>query len=283
MKIILVCVGNFQNYILYNIKNLILFKNYDIVVICNREFFYNFEGYDIKLIDIASLNLNEYENKSNLDRQFRNGFWHYCSMRLFILYEYIKQNNFLNCIHIENDVMVYENLDNINFNNIEKLCVPYDRNDRAIPSIIFIPNYFSMEQIIKNYNYYNNDMQNIGFYNKAIIERLPIYINIYEDEKKDLVENFSKYNKIFDAAAIGQYLGGVDERNISGDTRGFINPDSIVKYNNHEYFWIKEKNLYKPFIKINDKLIQIINLHIHSKKLQNFMGDNPMENTFIKI
>jgi hypothetical protein len=40
MKIIFVCVGNFQEYILDNIKNLKLFKNNDIVVITESKFFH---------------------------------------------------------------------------------------------------------------------------------------------------------------------------------------------------------------------------------------------------
>ena len=39
MKIILVSIGNFQEYILDNIKNLLLFNNNNITVITNKEFF----------------------------------------------------------------------------------------------------------------------------------------------------------------------------------------------------------------------------------------------------
>ena len=91
----------------------------------------------------------------------------------------------------------------------------------------------------------------------------------------------SKY--IFDGAAIGQYLGGVDKRNQDGDTRGFVNETCIVKYNNFEFFWIKKDNLYRPHIYINLKYIPIINLHVHSKELNKFMGNNPLENKLIKF
>ena len=47
MKIILVSVGNFQEYILDNIKNLLLFNNNDITVITNKDFFYKFNDYII--------------------------------------------------------------------------------------------------------------------------------------------------------------------------------------------------------------------------------------------
>ncbi len=109
MKIILVCIGNFQSYILDNIKNLIAFGNKDIDVIISPEFTCYFDNLDINIINAN--NLNDFNFNSNLDKNFRNGFWHLCSKRLFLLYAHIRENNLQNCIHIENDVMIYENLD----------------------------------------------------------------------------------------------------------------------------------------------------------------------------
>ena len=95
---------------------------------------------------------------------------------------------------------------------------------------------------------------------------------------------FNKFNCIFDAAAIGQYLGGIDPRNQIGDTRGFINETCFIKYNNYTFFWIiNENGLYQPHIFINNNYIKIINLHIHSKNLNKFFGNNPKETKLIKI
>ena len=85
MKIILVSVGNFQEYILDNIKNLLLFNNNDITVITNKDFFYKFNDYIIELIDCNYLSDNNFNVNSQLDKGFRNGFWHLCSIRLFYL------------------------------------------------------------------------------------------------------------------------------------------------------------------------------------------------------
>ena len=57
-------------------------------------------------------------------------------------------------------------------------------------------------------------------------------------------ENFQEFNSIFDAAAIGQYLGGVDPRNSPGDTRGFVNETCVVNYDKYEFTWIKKENFY---------------------------------------
>ena len=272
MKVILISIGNFQEYILYNIKNLLLHGNNDITVITNLEFFSYFNKYSIELIDYNTLDDLNYNKKSQLDRNFRNGFWYFASLRLFYLYSYIKKYNIEHCVHIENDVLVYENLDSLTKKDF--VYAPFDSYNRVIPSFIYIPNHETFKPVIDNYNNTLNDMENLAKFN--FIKPLPI-IPIINNEMIKFNENFDEFNCIFDAAAIGQYLGGIDPRNQGGDTRGFINETCIIKYNNYKFFWIKENNLYNPFLLINNKLIKIINLHIHSKQLQNFLSDNPIE------
>ena len=108
--------------------------------------------------------------------------------------------------------------------------------------------------------------------NKDICITLPI---IKYNEKYDKIdiynENYEKFKGIFDGAAIGQYLGGVDPRNKAGDTSGFINETCVVKYNNYNFTWIKNKDGFKlPYIIIDNENIPIFNLHIHSKNLSKF-------------
>jgi hypothetical protein len=281
MKVILISIGNFQEYIIENIKNLLLYNNTDITVITEKPFFYLLKDFtNIELIDCRILDDLNYNNTSNLDKGYRNGFWHLCSLRLFYLYSYIKKYNIINSIHLENDVMLYENLDKLKpfFKNI--VYATFDSYDRVIPGIIYIPNGDAFKPIIENYNNNLNDMQNLAKFNETVIEPLPIYPII--DNINKFNKNYNDFNCIFDAAAMGQYLGGVDKRNQDGDTRGFINETCVIKYNNYEFKWIKENDLYKPYVIINNKLIQIINLHIHSKELYKFLSDNPIENKYIK-
>lgn len=283
MKIILVCLQNFQDYILDNVKNLFLFNNFEVTIITNKCFFDKFKNLNINLIDCDDLDDFKYNTQSNIDKQFRNGFWHLCSLRLFYLYSYIKKFNLENVIHIENDVHVYDNLENHKNKFTEnKVYATYDCDNRVIPGIIFIPNYQSFEPIINNYNFNLNDMQNLALFDENTILPLPIFTNIFSNHK--ITKLYNNFSCIFDAAAMGQYLGGVDPRNQSGDTRGFINETCLIKYNNYKFFWIiNELGLYQPFICVNGNYIQIINLHIHSKNLNRFMADNPKETKFIPI
>jgi hypothetical protein len=286
MKVILVSAGIFQDYLLDNIKNLILHNNTDITLITESKYFDRLIDYpNVELVDCQSLLSDEviaFHTNSRLDRQFRSGFWHLCSLRLFYIYEYIKNNNLTNVVHIENDVLVYEDLENIkNYFKKDKVYAPFDSPIRVIPSVIFIPNYNAFKPIIDNYNYYLNDMQNLAQFDEIIIEPLPIFI--INDNITKFNKNYFDFGCIFDAAAMGQYLGGVDKRNDSNDTRGFVNETCVIKYDDYNFIWKKKNELFVPYIKVGSLMIKIINLHIHSKDLQNFLSDNPIEQKFIPI
>lgn len=281
MEIILVCVGNFQEYILDNIKNLLLFNNNNITVITNNDFFNYFNNYKINLINCDELYDNNFNINSQLDKEFRNGFWHYCSLRLFYVYSYIKQHNLQNCIHLENDVITYVDFNEIKQNFKEnKIYGTFDSNDRVIPGILYIPNYESFKPIIDNYNFNMNDMENLAKFNETVILPLPIFPVINGNIVK-FNKLFFDFNMIFDGAAIGQYLGGIDPRNQTGDTRGFINETCVIKYNKYKFEWIKINDLFVPYIVINSNKYKICNLHIHSKKVNNFIANNPIENYLI--
>lgn len=280
MNIVLVCINNFQEYILDNINQLIRLNHENIYVLTNKEFFPMFEEFTAKihLINIDELNENyNYYSKTNIDKNFRNGFWALTSLRFFYIYEFMKVYNIKDVIHLENDVLIYYNCSNI-INNFEKeyLYIPFDTFKRNISSIMYIPSYELFKKILDNYDYSKNDMENFCLIkNKTnLIKTIPIFPkfnNIDNDEINFVSENFHKFSCIFDAAAIGQYLGGVDPRNDSSNTIGFVNETCVIKYNNFKFIWKEIYDIRRPFLIIDNVEYIIFNLHIHSKKLKNFM------------
>lgn len=277
-NIILVLLENFQEYIIDNIQNLHHFGNHDITVITDEHLQKHLVDQNVNIVLTSSLNLKHFEKKDKSDVNFRNGFWKFTSMRLFCIYEYMKSRKINNCFHVENDVMTYLPLHTLNMEH--KLYLTMDNHDRCIPSIMYIPSYQFMDDLISSFDFANNDMINLAqFYqkNKHICKAFPIINNqcgIYS-------ENFDEFNMIFDAAAIGQYLGGVDPRNISCNTVGFVNETCVVDYSKYQFYWINCNGRFVPHIYI-DMLIPIANLHIHCKKLCNFSGSMPKEFNLIK-
>lgn len=289
LNIILVSVGNFQDYIIDNISQLIKLQYKSIYVITNKHFFPKLDIYkdNIKLIDPDQYNITNFKNNTKLNKKFRNGFWVYASMRLYLVCELIKKENLVNCIHIENDVLLYKNFESYNFEN--KLHLSIDglfwinekkgilSNDfRCIPGILYIPSYNELKFALDNFNYTKDDMFNLGEFYKNNKDKCITFPIIKKNSKynydNNYSTNYSKFNGIFDAAAIGQYLGGVDPRNIKGSSVGFINEVCVVKYNNYNFEIIIDNKGHKlPYIIIDNEKIPVYTLHIHSKNLKQFL------------
>lgn len=235
--------------------------------------------------------------KFNNMSEFRDGFWVSTTARFFYIYTFMKIFNISNVFHIENDVMIYKKLEflydyiskNFKDNYINKICMIQDAPNRVIPSLMFFPDTDSLYKLTTHITttldkslYFMNDMNLLGtFDDKYLLEIDPVKL-----QKTD--------NLIFDGAAIGQYLGGVDTKNlptnskdedfekikisINNPTKGFINETSQFKPNTCIYL----KNTVhlddlkvKPKVfsckkKDNNKLNHIANLHIHSKQLYQF-------------
>lgn len=279
MNIVLVCINNFQDYIIDNINQLNKLNHKNIYIITNQHLNTYFENIkNINLINIEELNDDyNFYNKTKLDKQFRNGFWTLTSLRFFYLYSFIKKYNINNVIHIENDVLIYYNIEILK-NNLsnEYIYIPFDTFNRNIASIMYIPNHDILKKILDNYDINKNDMDNFAYIKRKtnLIQNFPIFneYNSENNEIKFVSTNYDKFNFIFDAAAIGQFIGGVDPRNQSGDTSGFVNETCIIKYNNYTINWKYLDNIKKPFINIDNINIPIFNLHIHCKNLKKFIN-----------
>ena len=281
MNIVLVCVGNFQEYIIVNIKQLLRLGHQNIYVLTNTDLLMHFAEYNletrVKIINVDTLNDTfRYYEKTSLDKDFRGGFWALTSMRFFYIYEFMQQYNVEDVIHLENDVLVYYNCTEIT-KRVDRQFVymPFDRFTRNIASIMYIPSAIVFKRVLYNYDYNLNDMENFSRIRSKdnIIRNFPIYPsnNSLNSEIKFVSENFDSFGFVFDAAAIGQYLGGIDPRNHPGDTRGFVNETCVIKYNKFKFIWGNFNGIKKPFIIINDIKFPIFNLHIHHKNLQDFV------------
>lgn len=270
-NIVLVSVGVFQSYILDNIRQLIQL-DFNIHVITDKAYFPRLSEFSnrIHCIDAHTLDIQYFNKKTRLNKRFRGGFWNNASKRLFLVYEYLKKFNIQHVIHLENDVLLYNKMQ---FDMDNKMYITMDAMRRCIPGIMYIPDYSFMDDLIKNYNYKKNDMVNMAMFyhrNKDTVKTFPI---IHTGSKSMYNVNFNEFGSIFDGAAMGQYLGGVDPRNKGGDTRGFVNETCVVKYDIYKFRWKKIGNVLTPHLEADGKLIPINNLHIHCKNLKKFMMD----------
>ena len=279
MNIVLVCLNNYQEYIIDNINQLIKLDHPNVFVITHPHLFSNFNIFEQKIHLINANLLNDsynFENNTKLDKSFRNGFWYLASLRFFYIYEFMKTYNIDNVIHLENDVLIYYNVNElINSVNNKFLYIPFDSYQRNIPSIMYIPNKDIFKIVLDNYDFNKNDMENFASIKTKtnLVQNFPIFItnNNLTKEQQFVSTNSNNFPFIFDAAAIGQYLGGVDPRNSAGDTKGFVNETCVIKYNNYCIWFEETSGTKKPFIEIDGFKVPIFNLHIHSKNLTEFV------------
>ena len=279
MNIVLTCLKIFQEYILINIEQLIKLGHQNIYVVTNSHLLDKFDEYKSKINLIDADGLDEsynFNSISSLDSKFRNGFWKLTSLRLFYIYEFMKKYNVANVIHLENDVLIYYNCDELSLLlNKDYMYIPFDTYKRNIASIMYIPDEAIFKKILDEYNFNKNDMENFSIIKQktGLIQNFPIFVKEFTttDEEEFVSMNSEIFPYIFDGAAMGQYLGGVDPRNISGDTRGFVNETCIIKYNKYTFLFKELDGINRPYITISNKEIPIFNLHIHSKALDKFV------------
>ena len=273
-SLVLVCLENFQEYILTNIAQLLRLGHTEIYVLTNQHLFHEFEpfNYILKLVDVETLeDPFDFKGKSSLDKEFRCGFWFHTSARFFVIHAFMLKHGLKDVIHIENDVLLYYNVDEeFDYGNDKKMYIPFDTYERNIASIVYIPDADIFSKILEHYDFGKNDMYNFSEIRKRtqLIQNLPIFVDGEGStlERAFVTNGFKKY--IFDAAAIGQLVGGVDPRNAAGDTRGFVNETCVIKYKEEgEIIWKEVDGFNKPFIKIFTKKVPIFNLHIHCKNL----------------
>ena len=213
--------------------------------------------------------------------QFRDGFWVSTTSRFFYILAFMKTFNVKNTFHIENDNMLFVPFDEITHKaidkmEIEKIYTVSDAPNRVVPSILFFPSINALEslttfisQVVSQTDNFINDMDILGMYGKK--KSFPIFPN--------------DTGLIFDGAAIGQYLGGVDPNNLENKTIltvydnptiGFINETCIMKPKDYKFAKrpVTMDQLRTPieiYTCIDGKRInKVVNLHIHSKQLYQF-------------
>jgi hypothetical protein len=300
---------NFPEYIYDSLyQTLLVSHNINIYVLTNKKYIsqirekisnFNLDLYlthgwrnAIQIIPIEIIPYPEkyetyFNSVSSSLKEFRNNFWLHTTSRFFYLYEFIKAFELTNVFHIENDVMLYENLSKLRENVVDKnsLYVVKDNPQRVVPSIIYIPIDYTLNDFIE---FVLNNRVNDTFSND--MELLGSYPNVVNFPFK--IEDSSTY--IFDGAAIGQYLGGIDPKNTSmynngkneviiydNPTKGFINETSEFKPDEAKYIdkdmiienvskSLRFPYLLKGYSNNSFTLKQIANLHIHSKQLYQF-------------
>jgi hypothetical protein len=207
-------------------------------------------------------------------KEFRDNFLQRASSRFILINNYAKKVGLQSFFHIENDVLLLHDLTQINdvlSNSKYSACFVIDNFGRCVPSIIWFRDSLITEKLSSfiNKNNNNDDMFNLFYFyynNTKNVTNFPILPNDHYVLRRDCIDysnNFDMFGCVFDGAAIGQYLFGIDPRNNPNNTVGFINETtnfdpSIFSYKKYG------DSLYMIH---NDIKTKIANIHLHCKNM----------------
>jgi hypothetical protein len=277
--IVLVMLRNMQAYIMDNLEHLLHLGNRRIVVLTDAALTSHFVRYveqGVSVVAVETFYPAYHTMLSQQQNTFRDGFWFLTSFRFPILQAYMAKYNVINVIHVENDVMLYVNVDNeLTFHCDNRILLTMDNKHRVIPGFMYIPNNELLGNCLKFFTKGLNDMQNWGslFHKPAAVQYVDtLPIAPYDETsiiRKFVTLNFPRYRAVFDAAAIGQYIGGIDPRNTPHkNTVGFINETCVINYQHYNITYQDNR----PYLALKNggETIPIVCLHIHCKNLKAF-------------
>jgi hypothetical protein len=266
-----------------------------VIVLTHREHRKAFEGLlkGSRFKSQIQLSFTDDMRRSDLHQQFlrsqhfpewNGGFWRVTTQRFFYLHEFMHERAAGCVLHLESDVMVYEDLLSlINARrNGQKVLFPLDRS-RGIGSVIFLESAAPLELLCQYALDFPavNDMELLGgfferFGEQNIVGALPTMpLDLCLGKGFD-TRRFARPTEegwgLFDGAALGQFLGGVDPIHDRRDTRGFKNEMFDLDPSELELCWQVSEHSKTP-VTVNTINQPIRNLHIHSKQTERFRFD----------
>jgi len=230
---------------------------------------------DIPESDVAQ----KFRMNSALDKSFRDGFWFNTSNRFLVLADYMAHKNIGNVIHIENDYVLYfDPTDKLEaFDSYADFAVPLDRV-RAIPGIVWLKNSKVANRLASyiSENPHQDDMATVGRFcveeSDILSKALPTIPYGYASAKSLDVQKYADgvdlFGGVFDAAAIGQFIGGIHWMNNPADTTLFINESSDLIMSDFSFSWAIKDGIRSPLLFYKDEIVSVLGMHAHSKNLE---------------
>lgn len=285
------------HYVRHSMAQARLFNpDFPIVFIANENSLQSIDLQELNAIKISIESLNKTSSHQQYERITKTkGFWRFALERFLVLDDFIQQFHLQSVFHIENDVMIYFSLEKFlpifqsRYTNM--ITTAFDCDQRSVPCFVYFDNSLvssELAQFIANQAFLEstdmhllNEFKKIHY--KKCADHLPILIpdyaddypllNIFKEYSEDprpFYANLDAFQMIFDAAALGQYLGGIDP--ILGPSKpGFMGEASIFLPMFFSFQWIRdEQGRWIPWIQYKDKAFPIANLHIHCKALDRF-------------
>jgi|SRR5579862_2596235 len=218
------------------------------------------------------------------DWEFR-GLLVYSTERFFYLDEFIKERDLHDVFHLENDIMLYVNLDDLlpifKKNYPGMIAATFENDTRCVPGFMYISDPQPLATLVQSFptcmDQWNTDMFLIARfknqYRKVLIDYLPTIPPEYthdhvlrSKETECYYNHFEDFHSVFDASSFGIFLGGWDSTFHQESSPNAINYNSIIDLAYFSIEWKKDAEGRRiPYIEYKGKSLPINNLHISNK------------------
>ncbi len=258
----------------------------------------------IEDMPVTERHLRFFRKLSSFRANFDNFFQH-ATERFFIIDEAMSYLNLKNVIHMENDIMLYEDAVKLldRFREIyDDITVPRMTEQFCMATVMYIPDRERMGHFLdyvlahildrksNDVNKKTNDMIMLADYlrengknalpliNKGYIDEYGLVNSKGETAPKEYLDDYFKYTEnfggFFDPQPIGQYLGGTDRKPKGvANNAGYSNEYSYIDVSKLDIRWKQLGERCVPILVWKDREYRIYNLHVHCKELNRFRSD----------
>lgn len=289
-EVVFVYLGNkLPKYVNASLEIAGKFSGLDIILLGNSILRKQIKNRNVKFIAIEdfynSTNFMEVVSKINLPISFRDGFWSKTLERFFVIHQYMDVYDVDTIFHAELDQLLFrcdKLLESLEDSEFKGIALPFHKINLGVASVFYCNEIKYLESLLnftRELFSFNNEMEVIAQWavnNPQLIKFFPTIAT--ELEKNDLyhlsgmeIIPSSTIDGIVDAAQIGQWIGGIDPRNVSirnTPKNKYTESPSGQMLSFNELSNIHLTLSADGSLKIlyeNSKLYNLYNVHLHSK------------------
>jgi len=227
------------------------------------------------------------------NHSYRDGFWLKTLERFFVIEQFMMHQNIYSLLHAELDQLLFgindldERLKNL---KDDGFYVPLHNKEEAIASLIYIRNPAVLSSLLKYARsaVFQNEMRlisNWGNENPQMVFGFPTLaseLNMNDKLREIKIIQSKTLDGIFDAAQLGQWVAGIDPKNVQISKKpnsrfvdvGNSSNLKLEQLNDLSFLFEEESN--KLFVRyLNQTPTRIYNLHIHAKIHPNLLKAKP--------
>lgn len=248
--------------------------------------------YNVECIAAESLPKSRPHSIFSATTQLPPGYWQQTTERFFYLDELIKERKLHEVFHLENDVMLYVNLEKllpVLRRYYKGIAMTFCRDTPAVPGFMYIPTPEHMNKVAQFMAEYASTGQNDGEVLSHMknrqgpnsIDHLPAicpeyaqkYPHFNTNEARGPIparfyQHTEEFQGIFDAGPLSQFLHGLSPLNGSIPS-GYVSPFCVFDVRHLSFGWeLDDVNRKVPYMVFEGKKYRILIFHVHSKKLE---------------